>query len=225
MVGLCPGGRIAPPPQRTRTQVIGDPRLREIERLSINAAPAVKRVLDAQAESIKRELVAKANQELAKADEERDPQIGFERQVDEEVGKVLAGRAWSARRMFIRALRMAAGLVLAAIAIWLFEPLPKIVGTPLVMLTLWDIVRLVFFAVATLSVTGLAIAVAFGSPPDRKESLGKAKEIAAAIVRKRNETEAETARERRKNEEAATVFRKLLASNWAEASRETDERA
>jgi hypothetical protein len=158
------------------TEFPNDPRLSEIERLRVNAAPAVRRALDGQAESIKRELKAKADEELEYRDD-------LERRPDLEVARLRANpERW--RPFLVRTLRILCGMALAASAWWIFDTSPDIGSTPLAALTLRGIVFSLLHWVLALwaAVSGIVVAFGAGQGPVSESVL---RERATEIVRHR----------------------------------------
>lgn len=138
---------------------IDNPRLQEIERLRVNAAPAVRRSLDEYAERIRRDL-------LKPVEEERERRAQEEREINEEEARLASNPPFRWRRFLVRSLRVTFALPIGALAWWLFQSAPDIGNTPLAALTLGSIGANFWHVVFGFAASVCALAIAFGDGPD-----------------------------------------------------------
>jgi hypothetical protein len=99
--------------------------------------------------------------------------------------KVIRKTEERARNFFSRVIRIAVGLLLAALAVWLGSVAASILSTPFSELTLGNVILLLVVSVLTFIVALTAIGVSFGA----SESKPSVRAQAESIVRNRLESE------------------------------------
>ncbi len=138
--------------------------------------------------SVAKRVLERKRQEAAKQKPTSEPKQSpsrdapvTEQEIVAEVIRLTSEKDQSSWRFFVRSLRIACGVALAAIAYWLLDSAPDVPNTPLASLTLKAIVGYVVHIGAACMAFAAAFAAAFGKGP-APESDTAIRERAAANV-------------------------------------------
>lgn len=105
---------------------------------------------------------------------------------DKERGTVLGRISYAVHRMFMRALRIGAGVAFGVIAWMLLDHGYGLSQVPLAQMTLRDIVAAIFSVLFGLILSGWALMTAFGAAPTELERMERLRaEVANVVYRRR----------------------------------------